>query len=390
MVIKKLILFKIIVIIPITFILTGCWDNKELDTISIVTGVGIDATEDEDKIEFILQIERVSQHNTSPLEGANTNDSSIILETEAKGILSAIEKLQKQVTRDLFMHHNQAVIFGKEQAEKGIKPYIDAFLRQQDMRMETLVFVAEGKAKDILHNSMEQDSAFSSGITRMVDATNRYSESYSVRVLDLVSMIIEETTAPTIPIVRLEEHEKELRLLLSGLAIFNDGGLIGQLNEIETRGYTWIMDKFKTTFIEIDIEEGFSNLNISNIKYNLEPEINNENKLIISLEIIGDIVISEIQGFDNMTVKAVTDTLLEEGKKVINREIQTCFNKSKELNADFLRFGEEFHKKFPKQWEEIKNNWNDMYQEVELSTKIELNLIDTGKIVNSLNMKEEN
>ena len=389
MVIRKLILFKIIIIIPITFILTGCWDNRELDTISIVTGVGIDATEDDEKIEFILQIERVSQHNTDSTKDVGDNNSSIILETEEKGILSAIASLQKQVTRDLFMHHNQAVIFGKEQSEKGIKPYIDALLRQQDMRMETLVFVAEGKAKDILHNSMAQDSAFSSGITRMVDATNRYSEAYSVRVLDLVSMIIEETTAPIIPIVRLEEHEKELRLFLSGLAVFNDGKLIAQLNEIETRGYTWIMDKFKSTFIEIDIEEGFSNLNISNIKYKLEPKINNENKLVIGLEIMGDIVISEIQGFNNMTVKEVTDILLEEGKKTINREIQTCFNKSKELNADFLRFGEEFHKKFPRQWKEIKNNWNDMYKEIELSTKIELNLIDTGKIVNSLSMKEE-
>ena len=72
------------------------------------------------------------------------------------------------------MHHNQVVIFGKEQTEKGIKPYIDALLRQHDMRMETLVFMAEGKAKDILHNTMEQERYLLLGITRMVEATNRY------------------------------------------------------------------------------------------------------------------------------------------------------------------------------------------------------------------------
>ena len=57
------------------------------------------------------------------------------------------------------------------------------------------------------------------------------------------------------------------------------------------------MDKFKTTFIEVNIKEGFSNLDITNIKHKMKPEIRNGGELVISLEIIGDIIISEIQGF---------------------------------------------------------------------------------------------
>ncbi|CAK7006108.1 Ger(x)C family spore germination protein [Tissierella carlieri] len=388
--IKKTKLFKIIIIISIGFILVGCWDNKELDTISIVTGVGIDAANDEDKIDLILQIGKINKSNSDSFRGESVTDDSIILATEDKGILSAIDKLQKQTTRDLFMHHNQVVIFGKEQTIKGIQPYIDALLRQHDMRMETLVFMAEGKAKDILHNTMEQEKISSLGITRMVEAANRYYESYSIRILDLTSMIIDKTTAPVIPIVKLQDNGEYLRLFLSGLAVLNDGKLIGQLNETETRGYTWIMDKFKNTFIEVNIKEGFSNLDITNIKHKMKPEIRNGGELVISLEIIGDIIISEIQGFNNMTVKEVTDILVEEGKKTINKEIQACLNKSQELNADFLRFGVEFYKRFPKESEQIKNDWDSMYPEIKLSTNIKLNLIDTGKIVNSLNMKEGN
>ena len=169
-----------------------------MDTISIVTGVGIDAANDEDKIDLILQIGKINKSNSDSFRGESVTDDSIILATEDKGILSAIDKLQKQTTRDLFMHHNQVVIFGKEQTIKGIQPYIDALLRQHDMRMETLVFMAEGKAKDILHNTMEQEKISSLGITRMVEAANRYYESYSIRILDLTSMIIDKTTAPVI------------------------------------------------------------------------------------------------------------------------------------------------------------------------------------------------
>ena len=57
--------------------------------------------------------------------------------------------------------------------------------------------------------------------------------------------------------MKLQDNGEYLRLFLSGLAVLNDGKLIGQLNETETRGYTWIMDKFKNTFIEVNIKEGF-------------------------------------------------------------------------------------------------------------------------------------
>ncbi|WP_353094339.1 Ger(x)C family spore germination protein [Tissierella praeacuta] len=387
--IKNLYLIKIITIILICFILVGCWDNKELDTISIVTGVGIDATDNDDKIDLILQVGKINKSNSDSFKSENANDNSVILEAEDKSIISAIDKLQKQSTRDLFMHHNQVVIFGKEQAIKGVQSHVDAFLRQYDMRMETLVFVAEGKARDILYNSMDQDKISSLAITKMIESTNRYYESYSIRVIDLVSMIIDETTAPVIPIVKLENNQGNTRLFLSGLAILNNERLIGQLNEIETRGYTWIADKYKNAFIEVDTEDGFSNLNIIHIKHKLEPEIRNENELVISLEVIGDIVISEIQGFEDMAVKEVTDILLEEGKKTIDKEIQACLQKSKELNADFLGFGVEFYKRFPKEWKKIEKNWDSVYPQIKVSTNIKLNLIDTGKILNSLNMREE-
>lgn len=388
--IKEKILIKFTIIITICLILSGCWDNKELDTISIVTGVGIDAADKEDEINLILQISKIGQNNSQMNHNSNTDDNSIILEAEEKGILSAIEKLQRQTTRELFLHHNQVIIFGNEQAVKGIKPYIDALLRQYEMRMETLVFISEDKVKDIFNGTMEQDKVSSLGISRMVESARRQTEAYAVRVLDIVSMIIDETSAPIIPIVKLRNEDGTPMIFLSGLAVFREGKLIGQLNEIETSGYTWIMNKFKTTVIEVDVEEGFSNMNITDIKYKMRPEIRNGNELVISLDIMGNAIISEIQGFDDMTINEVTDILIREGENAIYNEIQACLNKSKELNADFLRFGVEFYKRFPNQFEDIRDDWDDILSEVEISADIKLNLVDTGKIVNSLNMKEGN
>lgn len=382
---KKIKVFSFILIIFITLSLTGCWDNEELDTVSIVTGVGIDVSDREDKINLSLQIGKINQEKSMPLS-AGGSDDSIILDIEERSILAGVNQLERQVSRALFMYHNQVIIFGKDQARKGITPYLETFIRQNDMRMETLVFVSDGNAKDILKNKMEQDKISSFGITKMIDVMQKYEETYSVRVLDLVCMIMNEGTAPVLPILKIEDSETP-RLILKGLAIFNDEKLIGELNEIETRGYSWIKGKFKNTFIEVDVEKGFANLNMSNIRYKLKPRIQ-DGDLIMDLEVLGDVVLSEVEGFNNMAIEETTKILLEGAKEKIREEIEASFSKSKQLKADFLGFGIEYHKKFPKVWKDMKDNWQEIFPEIRLVTNIDLNLIDTGKIRNSLDMKE--
>lgn len=381
---KKNRIFKLILIIFITIFLTGCWDNEELDTISIVTGVGIDASEAQDRIHLSLQVAKVDQDKSNSLTTIGSDDDSLILDIEERSVLSGVDKLQNQVTRNLFLHHNQVIIFGKEQAKKGIKPYLETFIRQNDMRMETLVFISEGSAIEVLDNKMEQDKISSFGITKMIEGIGRYDETYAINVLDLVCMIMDEGVTPVLPILKLENSGPQRRLVLKGLGILADEKFVDELNEAETRGYTWIKGKFKNTYIEVDTEDGFTNLNMSNIRYQLKPQIK-RGELITDLEILGDVVISELQGFSDMDIVEISEILLTGAKEKIDQEIEASFSKSKQLKTDFLGFGAEYHKKFPREWEEMKEDWDSIYPEIKLTTKIDLNLIDTGKIVNTLN-----
>lgn len=387
----RMYLSKIIVIILSALILAGCWDNQELDTISIVTGIGIDLGQNKENIKLTLELGNTSQSKSNSSSGAagSNDDSPLILETEDRSILTAINRLQRQTTRSLFLHHNQVVIFGRAQAEKGIKQYMDVFLRRHDMRMETLVFIAEGSAQGILSTNMKQDKISSLGIIKMIEGADRQYRSYSVRVLDLVSMIIDETTFPIIPMLKLEDNDGEKRIALAGLGVLNsDEKLIYELNETEIKGYTWIANKYKDAYLELEVEHGFSNLNILNIEHKIEPKIGKDNALTMNLDIVGDVSVAEVQGFNNMPDEKIIELLIDQGKKKIDEEIQICLNKSQELQADFLRFGAAFYKKYPKEWEEMKVDWENIYPTIQLITNIELNLIDTGKIVNPISMKE--
>ncbi len=136
-------------------ILSGCWDNHELDTLFIVTGVGLDEAGSPDEIDVTLQIGKAKK-NKSESSSKEQKDSSIILmETTSDSLMHALMDLNRNSSRTLFLQHNQAILFGQKLAEQGVSDKIDYMIRNTESRMETLLLVVEGRTGEVL--SMQPD-----------------------------------------------------------------------------------------------------------------------------------------------------------------------------------------------------------------------------------------
>ena len=138
------------------------------DTIAIVTGMGIDSCGDGDEAEYTFQIGSVTNSSSSS-ENKSSQNTAILLKRKDKGVLQAIDALVNENNRNPFMHHNQAIIVCEELAKKGINPYMDAFLREREMRMESWLLVAEGKASDVLSVDLEQEDVTSIGLDQIME-----------------------------------------------------------------------------------------------------------------------------------------------------------------------------------------------------------------------------
>lgn len=73
----------------------------------------------------------------------------------------------------------------------------------------------------------------------------------------------------------------------------------------------------------------------------------------------------------------------------LKKEILDCFNYSKNLNADIYGFGTEFYRKYPKNFEKLREYWDEIYPELDMEIDINLEITDTGKVLNSLYMEEK-
>jgi spore germination protein KC len=73
----------------------------------------------------------------------------------------------------------------------------------------------------------------------------------------------------------------------------------------------------------------------------------------------------------------------------IKQKIIDCFNTCKELKTDTLGIGTSIYRKYPKEWKEMKGQWNDMLQDIDFDVQVKIHIPETGQTLQSLEMGEK-
>ncbi|WRS27689.1 Ger(x)C family spore germination protein [Oscillospiraceae bacterium MB08-C2-2] len=382
----KILACKLLVILLVTGAVTGCWDSQELDTISLVTGVGIDEVQQPDEANFVFQIVKIGSNDPG------NENSFFVMESQNKGILPALDALEYKNTRSLFLHQNQVIVIGKEQAEKGIKTYLDAFLRGEEMRMETWLMVADGTAKDILSTNLNQEPISSVGLVRMMETERQLSQHITTRMLDFTVRLLEEGGAAITPIIQTAEENGISRYKISGLAVFKDAAMVGRLDAQQKRGFYWIMGDIDDGTMSVTTSHGFANLIISEIDHTISPRFTEDGKPYMQIDVLGYMAAGEVQGYDDMDTLQMGKDLEKEAQKKMEEEMRDSLQASQRMRADIFRFAKAFERWHPKEWETMQGNWEEIYQQLSLNVNITLKMRDTGKTTLPFNkeVKEEN
>lgn len=384
-ILKRLLLAILIFVMPIS--VTGCWDGREIDTIAIVTGVGIDTAENQDEISLTAFIANTQQSQSQQNDAQNSSSPGVVMKSTGKGTISAIEMLKNKNSRIPFFHHNQVVIFGKEQAEKGILPYLDVFLRYYEMRKEVYVLIADGKAEEILSAKTNPELSMAKSLLDILDNRKRTSSMLSIKIIDITSQLLDTDSSVVIPMVRVEENDEVTAPVIKDMAILKKGKMEGLLSGDQVYGYLWLTGDIKDRYLEVDTENGYANLHLFNLKCKVEPVIDKNGMLSVNLTITGQMITEELIGFYSMELKQVVELLQKESANVVRREIEASLSKAKELDADIYRMGAAFHRKYPKQWKKLSGDWEQLFLDVSVNADVTLKIINTQEIADSLQME---
>jgi spore germination protein KC len=382
----------LVILLPV-FILSGCWDSIEIQNLAIITAAAIDSEENH-KVKVSVQI-FIPRTITSGESGEDPSlGSTFVREGIGKNLAEAISVLQTNIPRKLFWGQCKIFIFGHDLAKTGIRKELDFLIRHPAPRINSNLYVSEGKASNLLKliPPLERYSG---------EVLSKFSQHQEVGVDTTLSDISKDLTEasqsfslPYIKRLKSDEYARksyETIPTIVGTAIFKKDKMIGNIDLEETRGLLWLSRKIQKSTVSIKPEENENEVIMmpTSGSVRFKPQIiNNQWIMNIQIQVAASIIQNET--FLSLLQEDVI-TKLEKGleNKLRDRISKTLEKIQKEYQADVVGFGRRFHQKYPEQWKKVKDHWDEKFPEVDVKLSVNATIKRSGDIGGPAALPEE-
>ena len=389
-----------ILIILSTIFLTGCWSSHEVNTLAIAVCIGIDKTEN-----GYLVTAQVLNPRAIASKKATVESPVVIYTAEGNDLAEIVRRFTTQSSRIFYNADLRMVVFGEDVAKDGIQNILDYFLRNHEYRTDFYFVIAKNStANEVLGILTPIESVPGSSMyISLKMSEEKWAAMKSVRIIELVNSIIADGDNPVLTGIEISQDEispkstdilkqsgEYKKLKYTGLGAFNKDKIVGWLDEDESKGYNYITDNVKNTVEYADYDSKVKiTYEIINAKSRTKVYFL-ENKPAIEVKIKIKCNIGIVEG--------EFDVSAEENKQVLNKLLaskvkllcEKALNKAqKELKNDIFGFGEAIHRKYPKTWEKLKDDWNDKFTDLPVNITVEAETKQLGQITKPLFIKEK-
>ncbi|MBM7623431.1 Ger(x)C family spore germination protein [Sporohalobacter salinus] len=390
----------IFLILALVITLSGCWSNREFDTLALVKGVGIDMAQKKDRIKFTVQLTTPQQDSGGGQSSGNSGkkgqaQSVWTTSTTGYSIFEANRNLVKTLGRKPFYPHSEIYIIGEKLARQGIKPYIDFFNRDPEIRRQTYIIIAKGEAENILKAPHEVESIPAAAIKQIIAGQNITGTIHPVDLRKFTISLLSDTMAPVTAAIELkkaspqtkDKSDKKNLIYVSGAAMFKEDKLVAWLTRKETRGLNWIKKPSEIAgpiLIKTPNENKKITIEVTEATSNIEPQLKNGKfKMKVEINAKGNITEATVRRY-NITKSYNLPHLNNRFAQVIRNEIINALKKSQQYQADIFGFGEKIYNKYPDEFEKIKDNWNQTYANLPVKIIVKANIRRMGLIKKSI------
>lgn len=386
---------KLILLLSIIFLSSGCYNYRELNELAIISAIGIDKTESGYKMTIQVM-------NTKK-EGQDTNSSGqqpkfITYTTEGKTIQQMLRNVVLESPRRLYITHMQLLIISEDLAKDGIQDILDWFARDSESRKQFYVLVSKNnKTEEILNTMTSLETLNSKKISDNMETDSKFlGISEKITFEELLGTYMNDKQEIVLPAIEVtgntevgEENENierstpEAKIKLVPMAVFKEDKMLGYLTKQESLAMNFIKNKIEATIIEYQCEEGkYITSEIIESKTKLEPETSGK-KPKVSINVNGKANINEITCNwnlnDSKTIHKIEKMLEQEVKGIIGNSITSI---NKKYNTDIYGFEDLFYKSDPKYYKTIKDKWaGGNYNDLDIEIKVNITLPEKGTIL---------
>lgn len=404
---------KMIPLILIMLLLSGCWDKIEIEDLGYVAVIGLDEDiNNRIRVTFLISNPQVGTSTT-----VNVNEpASDIITLSSQDILSAVDLSSISSSRRLTFSHARVLIVSEKLAKSDkIFSLVEAIQRDRDIRREVDFIVCKENASDFIRNNNPPMETRPSKYYEFM--TSRWKDTgfvpladlhrFSQRTIDNLNLFLSPyATAKQESPKTLAENEGDYLAgqvdkresnptQMMGSTVFKRGQMIGKLTGDETRMALMLRPKKITNNILVTfpdpLKEG-ERISARLIRKKTKINIDIENEYpVIKVTVPVQISITAIPSFVNYVDDLKNQEILKDSIKdyLEDKAMKLVKKTQKEFGAEPFLWATAVREKFwlYKDFEEY--NWMKKYSGGKVTVNFDVQIKDFGKHIAPPKVRKE-
>lgn len=375
------------------FMLSGCWDLREINASSIPTGVGIELQDDQ-KIRFSAQLIQP----LPPSDSGTGEMETVVISASDYGVAAAARRLSLSLSKVPEWAHLKTFILGEKLSRSDLSLAIDFMTRNRNIRPDmNLVVASHTSPQELLSSKLLQVYDLGSGLNDLLTLNENQLGIYvPITMGEFTYKLTTPGIEPAVPQITLTSmgnasktpekpgdnngsntDNKKNEILLNGMAVFKGRKMAGSFNENESRGYRWLNSTSKTGGL-FNIASPLNNqeyiaLDIIRFSSKAIPQLNG-NRLKMLIEIHAELGFYEQNSAADLLSLEMKEPLEAAASREIKRQVAACINKSQHLESDVLGWGRILQEQEPDKWKEVAADWSEQFPLIDSDIRVKCNL----------------
>ncbi|QZY55468.1 Ger(x)C family spore germination protein [Crassaminicella profunda] len=382
--------WKIVCIMMVMILITGCWDKVEIDKRAFVAVICIDKFEakdgdgknvgetkkaiDEERNRYMITI---AYPNTGVIAGKGEGEPKFVYTSVGKNFYDILDNLSTRLGRRMHFRHTKAIVIGEGLAEdeKLFREVLDTIERSPQIGRKVNLIITPGKAKKIIDTNTKDEAVLGLFIRELVEQNLGTARLADADFGYILRSLHESQTAITPRIFSSKDEFK-----IAGAAVLKDFKMVGYLGEEDTRNLMFMFDKVQSSVIHIEVDDLIMPIHITDSKTK-KKVYEKDGSIYTSFHIKaeGDLGQHLFEVRDQPLDDEYIQKLERTASKYLEEQIDTTYKKiQKDFGADLIQAGEYLRKHEPDLWKEVKDDWSQIFPKTKVEAHVDMKIRRIG------------
>lgn len=411
---KKAVCFLLIV--SMSLLLCGCWNNFDIDSLAVVVGIGFDKGSN-GKIQVTAEVLNQNAGQSGKGGGSSVDTGqgrgSLVYTEEGRTLFEAIRNFIGKTGERPYWNDVQVIVIGEAYAKDGMEDILDYFERDQQATLKSNIVVAKGMtAREVLAAQPDSAQMASTQINNALVETTSFGKNAKTSVFDVFRQLSLLHPCAVVGAVEMDSENAAANqedtggssgtsdggsgsggnrqfssMAVQGSAVLKGHRLLGYFTPEATRGYNFAENKIKGVVIVIPNTAApgkLVSIKLISALGKMKAEMDGGRpKLAIEVKARG--AVGDQQGGGNPAEAGNLNALTKSAQEEIKSEIREAVNVSQQtFHADALGFSERIYENSASEWDKIKADWDRVYSGSEIDVQVTVLLERTGMITKPL------